>query len=74
MIPPRAVWKIRPSGVVPHLFIWARRSINKFGRDTVTSSIPQPGALANASPSVTPGAGIGVLHRTVSTVLPGGRG
>jgi hypothetical protein len=31
MMPPLAVWKIRPSGAVPYLLIWARRSRTSSG-------------------------------------------
>jgi hypothetical protein len=31
MIPPLAVWKIRPSGVVPYRLMWARRSLTRSG-------------------------------------------
>ena len=30
-MPPRAVWKIRPSGVVPYLLMWARSSLTRSG-------------------------------------------
>jgi hypothetical protein len=30
-MPPRAVWKIRPSGVVPYLLMWARSSFTSSG-------------------------------------------
>jgi hypothetical protein len=31
MMPPRAVWKIRPSGVVPYFLMWARSSLTSSG-------------------------------------------
>jgi hypothetical protein len=31
MIPPLAVWKIRPSGVLPYLLMWARSSLTSSG-------------------------------------------
>jgi hypothetical protein len=31
MMPPRLVWKIRPSGVVPYLLMWARSSFTSSG-------------------------------------------
>jgi hypothetical protein len=30
-MPPRAVWKMRPSGVVPYRLIWARSSLTSSG-------------------------------------------
>ena len=31
MMPPRVVWKIRPSGVVPYFLMWARSSRTRSG-------------------------------------------
>jgi hypothetical protein len=31
MIPPRAVWKMCPSGVVPYLLMWARSNVTSSG-------------------------------------------
>jgi hypothetical protein len=43
-MPPRAVWKIRPSGVVPYRLMWARAQAASASRTVAVSSSAATGS------------------------------